>query len=108
MVSTMRSRTPAGWLVLYREFRGSAGLALQDMVFVPDPEGIWDVEKERLYWKEIYHNPIAVNFRQDTHRIRTPGGWIILDRYFMRREPFHAHVCMTYVPDEEHKWNPKE
>jgi hypothetical protein len=107
-VSTLRERTPTGWLVLYREFKGSADWAMHDILFVPDPEGKWDITIDCPSWEKIYEHPSSANFKQNTYRMKTSGGWLVLDTYFLRREPHHSHVSMTYVPDEEHRWDIKE
>jgi hypothetical protein len=101
-----KARVPTGWLVIYREFTGSAGWAMHDITHVPDPEGVWASFEDMKSLETIYShgNP---NFDQRTSRLKTPGGWLVIDNYLLARERRHSHVCMTYVPDEGHEWNPQ-
>lgn len=88
---TSRGEVAGGWLVRVRwaTFRSDA----ESMVFVPDPDHEWRIEKSlRLKWEPIESN---------TDRAKVHGGWFVRGRWGALRSDVES---MTFMPDPDDQW----
>jgi hypothetical protein len=97
---THRARVPGGWLIKYRFFYGRSSPAPNALLFIPDHDGLWQVEEGKQQWELIdrSHSP---NFNEQTLRMRMPDGWLVRVGYFVGEQ---LSMAMTYFPDGNQEW----
>jgi hypothetical protein len=91
---TQVGKIEEGWLLKFKHFHGRASAkSTQAMVFIPDPDHIWNPESDNNKWEWIQKKGTP-NDGDYLKRLNVNVGWVYLSCYFTEAA---MHVSLQYV-----------